>query len=199
MFRLVLSGRSANPRADTLQKMAVALETTTEWLLHGEENTKSGMQAPPEVAQLEKLPPDTLTPDLAVPVMGTALGSVVAGEFEGTVIDEPIEYVAKPPGLARVSGIYAVYVAGESMSPAHCTGDLRFASRHRPCAPGDTVIVHTRHHANDPGQHYIKRLTARNGNTVTLEQLNPPATLTIEPRFIVSMHHVLTVNELFGV
>lgn len=199
MFRLVLSGRSANPRADTLQKMAAALETTTEWLLHGEANTKDQRHAPPEVARFIEPPPEKPDVALGVPVLGTALGSVIAGEFEGTRIDEPVEYVPHPPGLARVSGIYAVYVAGESMSPAHCTGDLRFASKHRPCAPGDTVILHTRHHDNDPGQHYIKRLVSRSANAVTLEQLNPPATLSIEPRFIVSMHHVLTVNELFGV
>lgn len=199
MFRLVLSGRSANPRADTLRKMASALETTTEWLLKGDGNTKYETPSPTVNTDLDIPPQESNSRPKGVPVMGTALGSIVAGEFEGIHINEPVEYVATPPGLARVTGIYAVYVAGKSMSPAHCPGDLRFASKHRPCTPGDTVIVHTRNHDSDPGQHYIKRLVGRETNAVTLEQLSPPATLSIEPRFIVSMHRVLTVNELFGV
>jgi phage repressor protein C with HTH and peptisase S24 domain len=199
MFRLVLSGRSTNPRSDTLQKMANALETTTEWLLNGTDYTETEAEIHVPVADFSPRPPASPSHSTGVPIMGTALGAIVAGRFEGTHIDEPIEYVPTPPGLARVNGIYAVYVAGESMIPAHCPGDLRFASRHRPCAPGDTVIVHTRNHDSDPGQHYIKRLVGRDANAVTLEQFNPTASLTIEHRFIVSIHRVLTVNELFGV
>lgn len=197
MLRLVLSGRSSNPRTDTLAKMAKGLETSTEWLLHG-----TGHEQPKvETAQEQQVAPDA--PDAfaapLVPVIGTALGSVVAGRFEGTSLDQPVEYVPHPPGLRHASGLYAVFVAGESMSPEHKPGDLRFVAPHRPCLPGDTVVAHTRHHDTDPGQHYIKRLISRTGNRITLEQINPPALHEIDTRFIVSLHKVLTFNECFGV
>lgn len=178
--------------------MATSLETTTEWLLHGDEFSAEDKIHQPEVEAKSLSKTTPLQVAATVPVLGTALGAVVGDGFVGTMIDAPVEYVPAPPAMTTASGLYAIFVAGESMTPAHNPGDLRFVSKHRPCRPGDTVVVHTRNHDGDPGQHYIKRLVDRDSDSLTLAQLNPAATLHIDSRFVVSMHRVLTVNEMFG-
>ncbi len=130
--------------------------------------------------------------------MGTVHGSIVSSGVEGTIIEGAIDYVRRPPALEHAKDIYAIYVSGDSMTPAHNPGDLRFVHPHKACRPGDTVIVKTRAHAGDPEQSYIKRLTKRMPGKILLEQLNPPANLEIPTDFIVHMHRVLTTNELFG-
>lgn len=193
MLRIILSGRTGNPRADTLAKIANVLQVDEQWLLHG--------GVPPEIRsedqeQSKDTPADTTQ---FVPVMGTAAGSIIADGVDGFDIAGPVDYVPVPPALMQSRGVYAIYVSGESMSPQHNPGDLRFVHPHRPAQPGCTVIVQTRKWDDDPGQAYIKILEKRSGDRLFLKQINPPATLEIPTAYIRSIHRVMTMNELFGV
>lgn len=134
-----------------------------------------------------------------VPVMGTAMGSLFNDKFEGIeVFTDPIEYVRRPPSLMTVPDAYAIYVVGDSMYPMHSPGDLRFVHPHKQPRPGSTVIVQTRHWEHDPGQAYIKIFRRRTATSIVLEQFNPPVTIEIPVKYVVSMHYVPDLAELFG-
>lgn len=134
-----------------------------------------------------------------VPIMGTAMGSVFEN-VEGFVFEGgPIDYARRPSALAHIKDLYAIYVANDSMYPMHQAGDLRFVNPRKPPVIGGSVIVQTRKHDDDPGQAYIKVLRKRTPVKIVLEQFNPPATIEIPVQYVVSVHHVYTMNELFGV
>lgn len=190
----ILQGKSHNPRSDTLDNLARVLWTTPEWL-----RGKEGARCPPRIRLTEVPAPSR---DLArdVPVRGTALGSLIDDRFEGFDFfgSDPVDYVRRPPGLFSVRDAYAFFVNGDSMYPAHPHGVLRFANPHRPAAIGDTVVVQTKRWESDPGQGYIKVLRKRSASIITLEQFNPPATIEIPVKYVVSVHKVPELNELYG-
>lgn len=192
----ILRGRKKTIRGASVAKLAAALQVPAEQIL----SAMSTAEEPSELRPAEvSLPARTAMPrDVAV--LGTAYGSVVQEDFDGFSFEGgTIEYVARPPGLIGAADIYAIYVQNDSMHPEHRSGGLRFVSSRRPVSIGDTVIVQTRHHDNDPGQAYIKHLKKRLPNKIVLEQLNPPATLEVEMRFVTAIHKVLDYNDLFGV
>lgn len=202
-IRKILSGATGNPRTDTINKIADVLGTTHEWMMFGS-GTKlaSGDDSKVELAPNVVIPSqDPSLPE--IPVMGTAAGSILetGGSIgaEGFLMNpEPIQYVRRPASLANQKDIYAIFVRGESMDPMHPPGDIRFVSPNRPCAPGDSVIVQTKHWDGDPGQAYIKIYRRRSGDKIFLEQLNPSLTIEIPTKFVISVHRVVTNNELFG-
>jgi len=198
----ILSGRSLNPRIDTLSNLASALETTPEWLLNGD-----GPPPPPPVLSEKpesnarvtnlRFHPGAAIGQRNLPVMGTAAGSLGKGAFriEGGVID----YVLRPEVLRAVKDAYGIYVEGDSMDPAHPHGELRIVHPHRPCQIGDTVIIVARFTEDGPAEAWIKRLVRRSGQKVIVEQFNPKATIEFERDYIVSCHKVLTLNDLLGI
>lgn len=201
LFRNVIrQGDEANPTSETIEKMAEALQVGPEWFVMPDAAAGRPGALPTEVKHANvRVPPNHELP-MDIEVLGTAAGSLIEGQFEGFQLQgESIDRVRRPPGLANVPSAYAIYVTGDSMWPMHSPGDLRFVHPARPAAPGDTVIVQTRHWEGDPGQGYIKILRRRKGDVLVLEQLNPPATIEIPVRYVVSVHRVPTMNELFGV
>ena len=130
-----------------------------------------------------------------VPVLGTAAGSE-EGAFQ---IDGVVEYVRRPPGMMGVRDLYAIYVVNSSMEPEHHPGDLRFVHPGRPVRIGDTVVVQTKVGEHGTVQAYIKRLARLTPDSVVLVQHNPPTTIEIKRPYVLHMHRVLSMNELFGV
>ncbi|MEP0149978.1 S24 family peptidase [Roseibium sp.] len=108
-------------------------------------------------------------PDL--PVFVSARGGL--REDSMIIGSEPIEYVKRPEPLWNVRDGYAVYVAGESMSPAYENGDMVLVHPHRPGRPGDDVIVIG---GDEDGTRYalIKRLMKSTNAEWHLRQFNPP-------------------------
>lgn len=191
-IRNIRLGDSKNPRSDTIHKLSIALECSPEWLL-------TGHKSPEDVSKSTPVQTDD---SYTVPVLGTAMGSLIAAsgsisDFEGFTIDnEPKEYVRLPHGLTGQKNIYAFFVTGDSMDPMHPHGQIRFAQPNRPPVPGDTVVVQTKHWEHDPGQAYIKVLRKRTGSMLVLEQINPLATLQIPNKFVVALHRVASPNDL---
>lgn len=201
LFRSVLRQDPPNPTRETLDKMASALRVTPEWLL-GKEAAPAGTTRPPEFRMAEGLTlPHDIDMPKDVPVWGSAAGSLIDDKFEGFHLftSQPVDVVRRPPALSGVRDAYGIYVTGDSMDPMHPHGALRFVHPHRPPSPGDSVVVMTRHWDSDPGQGYIKILRRRVEDRLMLEQLNPPARIEIPIKFIVSVHKVLDMNDLFGV
>jgi len=203
MVKNILSGRSLHPRADTLEKLAGVLETSVDWLLHGD-----GPPPPPplltdapksnvRVSDI-RIPAGTMAAGgRNLPVMGTAAGSLGKGAFrlEGGVID----YVLRPEVLRNVKDAYGIYVEGESMYPAHPHGELRIIHPHRPCQIGDTVVLVARYSEDGPTEAWIKKLVKRSGDKIVVEQFNPPALIEFDRRYVETCHKVLTLNDLLGI
>ena len=145
----------------------------------------------------------------SIPVLGTAAGSAL-GSFEISYSQDPIDYARRPPSLAGLKEIYAIYVKGESMVPEHNPGDLRIIHPGRPPQPGDSVIIQTYNPATDTREAFIKRLISDRGNEVKCYQHNPKMEITYivpdgdakkndgEKTYVIKVHKVLTQNELHG-
>lgn len=196
--RMILLGRSKNPRADTIEKLAQALECRVEWLLTGEgaiaplasSTARPAPDAPP-VPIRSSMPMD-------VPVLGTAAGSGDGAiQMDGGAIDQ----VRRPPGLSNARDVYAIYVEGESMEPRFAPGALVYVSPHKPPRIGDDVVVQVQlgEGQDAPVLAYVKSLERRRGLEWVFRQYNPPRNdVTYEGR-IIGVHRIYTVNELFGV
>lgn len=178
----------------TLEKLAPILGTTATWLASGSGSEEFASPTPhaPLAAtfQAKTLPND-------VPVMGTAAGSLGEGSFQ--MSGEPIDYVKRPPAMATVRDVYAIYVEGDSMAPEHEAGALRFVHPHRPPSIGDTVIIHIKSGDHLPERYYIKRLTKRTPDFLVCSQHNPAATIHFKRDTVIAVHKVLTMNDLFGI
>ncbi len=143
-----------------------------------------------------------------IPVLGTAAGSAL-GAFE--IGREAIDYVRRPPSLAGLKEIYAIYVVGDSMVPQHKPGELRIIHPNRPAVPGDSVVIQTYNAATNTREAFIKELVRDKGRFIVCKQHNPPMEITyLRPNgdptnnekndsYVIRVHKVLTMNELHGV
>lgn len=213
-FRKLFDRPNSHPRADTLLRIAIALETDQAWLLGG----STDMGQPDFVAQRPDgsliavqakrfagdasssnvaPPPSRAEMPLDVPVMGTAAGSHIGGAFklEGGIVD----YVRRPPALVGAKEIYGLYVEGTSMEPQYFPGDLIYVHPHRPARLGDIVVVQCRNgeHAIDEASLGIYR--KKTERSLVIGKRNPVADIEIPRERVVAIHRVLTTNELFGV
>ncbi|MCB1516103.1 MAG: S24 family peptidase [Hyphomicrobiaceae bacterium] len=202
LFRKLKSGPVYTPRGQNLAGLAELLQVGVDWVLAlTDRGSSANPPAPRPDARIVKGPPIPKGP-ATVPVMGTAQGSILPigdnGGFEGFLIDmTPIQWARMPDGLANQRDIYAIFVEGDSMDPMHPPGTIRFVQPHRPPAPGDTVIVQTKHWEHEPGQAYIKIYRRRGGGKLILEQINPRAIVEIPLEFVTAIHRVATDNDLF--
>ena len=141
------------------------------------------------------LPPSGPAP--TIPVAGTARAAL-AGSLDIDRV-QPIDHVVRPPALLHARDAYAIRIIGNSMSPAHEDGDLRFVDPNRPVRPGDTVLIQSRSGGGGRAVWYIKRLVRRTDDAIVTEQLTPPAEIRFVTRHVVAVHKILTTAELFGV
>lgn len=195
-IRNVLRERSRKPRADSLAKMARALECSVDWLMDAQ--AAPGVAEPPQPAGLWETA--DATPSRAemprdVPVLGTAAGSA-RGAFQ--VDMAAIDFVRRPPGIGTSRDVYALYVVGSSMSPRFEEGELIYVSERRPARVGDYVVVQTVVPDDGGIEAYCKRLVRRTDDALLLEQLNPAAEIRLPMREVRAVHRILTLNELFG-
>jgi SOS-response transcriptional repressor LexA len=102
-----------------------------------------------------------------LPIYASAQG----GPGEMIITYDPIDYVARPDPLATVKDGYAMYIVGDSMSPAFEQGDLALVNPHLPFRNGDDVLVFREIGADVAA--ILKRLVRAGANEWTLEQFNP--------------------------
>lgn len=189
-LRKILDGTTKNPRIDTIQKIAKTLKATPEWLTGQTDDIGNHESA-------------TLATDVRqshnadVPVLGTVAGSHKRGAFQLT--PGAVDYVSRPPALSGTKDIYALYVEGDSMAPQYSPGTLVFVHPHKPADVGDAVIVQTQEAANEPAEATIAVLVRRTEKSVFIGKHNPPREREIDRETVISIHKVLTTNELFGV
>ena len=148
------------------------------------------IKVPPDVPALATMPID-------LPVRGTAVGGDDEFfDFNGQIVD----YVRRPPGLATATDAFAIYVAGDSMSPRFNAGDLVFVHPGRPAQPGSDVLVELFGSEEGPGHCYIKRLVRRTAEKIILAQYNPRRDdINIPTKKVRAIYRILTAAELLGV
>lgn len=150
----------------------------------------------PNVGDFVASPPDPRLFPKDVPVYGTAVGGA-SGVFH--LNGETIEYVRRPPGVADVVGVFAVYVQGDTMSPRFEPGDLVYVHPGRPPRNGDDVVVELHGVDGSPGDCYVKRLKNRTASKVILEQFNPSDTaVEFELTSIKNLYRIVPLGELLG-
>lgn len=198
-IRNVLLGKSITPHWETIQKLAKVLKVTPQWLLTGDDTARV-IEGDGDVYRVEGgEPPRILRGSDSVPILGTAAGSIIKDDFEGFTFDgAELGYTGRPLSLAKVAEAYALLIVGDSMVPLHPPGKTRLVNPKRPTAPGDSVIVITKHWDDDPGQAYIKILLRRTQTSVVLQQLHPEAIVEIPTKYVASIHYVLTYDDLLG-
>lgn len=130
-----------------------------------------------------------------VPVYGIAVGGEDGDfQFNGTESDR----VTRPTGLANARDIFALYVVNDSMYPAWREGSLFYVNPHRPPVIGDDVVVEMKPQIEgEAGAAFLKRLKARRGNTIVVEQFNPPKEIEFD-RDAVRLYRVIPWEEALG-
>ncbi len=148
-------------------------------------------------ANVEPVPRALLARD--VDVLGAAAGSEIGrGSFHFSL--DPIDRVARPPGLVGVKGVYAVFVENDSMYPMYSSGDLVFANSLRPPRPGDPVVIQYPGEAEgDEVSGFLKILVRRTADWIECKQFNPPGPIKYRNHPGLQLHRVYTNNELFGI
>ena len=137
---------------------------------------------------------------IKVPIRGYAQGDYIS---VGNTVKKPIGFLDLAPSFSNIVGLYAVYITGDSMSPAHDHGDTRLIAPHAPCKIGDTVVIVKKASGDKPETSYIKiyleKRTLASGKVMLhFNQHNPEAELIFEQDAIIQMHKVLTYNEILG-
>lgn len=148
-------------------------------------------------------------PDL--PIYGTGLGApliIEGAAIEQTTLNtgEIIGYAKRPSILHGRNDVYALYIQGSSMYPAHGEGDMIAAERRRPPRTGDDVVIYLRSNGNgddeDDGERargvIVKRLVRTTANYLELEQFTPPMIFRVEIGQVVQIDRVLTMADLLS-
>ncbi|MEQ5789055.1 S24 family peptidase [Erythrobacter sp. NFXS35] len=197
------------PRADKLNALARALDTTTDYLT-GE--TSIARPVLSEVSFADRRlnwrgPPSDLPP---IPLVGT--GDCATIEFKdesGHMLevercsfdsDHTVRMIARPPALEGARDLYAIYFHGESMMPRYEPGEVGIVDPTRPPGPGDYVLVQINSGEDDHVTSVlVKRLVRANTRELVLEQFNPAATFSVPRARVVRFHRILQQTDLlFG-
>lgn len=152
-------------------------------------------QAPDEVREAPQvLLGGALRPE-NVAVRGVVRGGQ-GGSFELNIGD-PIEYVRRPISLVGKGEIYALHVESDSMAPRYEPGEIILVWAGRPALIGRDVVVQIK--PEEEGENpraYLKRLIRRNDKELVLEQFNPRKTMSLKMKDVLSVHMVLTRDEM---
>lgn len=131
-----------------------------------------------------------------IPVHGVAVGGSDGDfRFNGQVVD----YVRRPPGVANLRSVYALWVLGDSMSPWNKNGDLIYVTPARPPATGDYVVIQLNDVADgEPGAAMVKLMVGKTPTQLKLAQHNPAKEFSVALSKVKAIHKVLSLRELLG-
>lgn len=130
-----------------------------------------------------------------LPLFGLAAGSLQGAH---SMTADPIDEVPCPPGLRDVMGAYALRTRGESMIPRYLPDEILYVNPNQRVKSGDHVIVQTMLHDSAGTETWVKRYETENADTIQVSQYNPVAKVEFRKKFVLHVHRVLPINELFG-
>jgi phage repressor protein C with HTH and peptisase S24 domain len=189
----------------TLEALAGALETDVSWLADGRPRDesvvrqKTGYVAEPN-AIMEG--PTVRPPDMPalsrIPELGIGVASIDEDESAFQFNGQAVDHVARPPGLANRTDVFALRVANLSMWPKYRDGERIYVDTKRPAIEDFVVIELKSSIEGVPGNAYVKLLVARDSRKVTVEQFNPPGRLEFAQNEILRTFRVIPTEELWG-
>lgn len=200
--------RNAMPSADRLERLALTLGTTPEWLL-GSDNGASvdgGSIANPGLAAItERRLPKNL------PVFGTALaadleltslsGDPIAIEQVEVNLAEPTDHMARPIAIAGKDEYYVVTVQGHSMEPRFDSGRRQLVNGKRAARVGEDVVVQLRSPIDD-GEAVtavlIKQLVRYRAGFIVLRQFNPAVEFELPAERIKHVHPIVPWDDVLS-
>lgn len=216
--KAIMGGKSESPREHTIRALAAVLDCSIEDLVGNPEEPalsaisrmlpsrrNAAYAAPPSQPEGAPLAPAAVQLPFPgnmpwdLPVHGTAQGGP-DGAFELVeATDLPVDRVRRPPGLAGMRNVFALYTVGDSMSPWREPGDLIFVHPDRPPAIGSYVVLVFRPTERGGSRSaMIKRLVRRTPTKVMVEQYNPRKTLEFDASTIEHMWRVIDWQEAMG-
>lgn len=188
--RDILRGKTKEPGAEKLARVAHVLGVSSRWLSEG----RGPRHDPPTdalllhkagsgrishsivvkargvkgAASISTSTPKISTSADALPIYASAQG----GTTGMTLTFEPIDYVSAPAPLMGVKGAFGMYVVGSSMEPVYRQGDTLLVHPHLPANSGDDVLVVK---LDGNGQHdaLVKTLVSSDDNRIRVRQYNP--------------------------
>ena len=170
----ILDGRTPGPRADTIERLAIALGCTAADLVSGTTITPEAASAGASGSD-----PTVLIGSInaaKTPVLGErdlpVYASAEGGPTGMTITSDPIDFVRRPEPLLNVKQGFAVYIQGDSMSPAFEHGDMALVHPSKPARGGDDVLVIKRKLDGETDA-LIKRLVRRTEDAWQVKQYNP--------------------------
>lgn len=143
-----------------------------------------------------QLAEELITPNVDVPVLGTALGGEGEGDF--LLNGHALHYVKRPAKFLGRDDVFALYISGSSMEPRYFGGELVFCERRRAPSIGDHVIVEMQPDTEGVSPAYLKRLEGISGSVVKLTQYNPPKKFDVDRKKVSQIIRVLTLADLIG-
>jgi phage repressor protein C with HTH and peptisase S24 domain len=167
----ILRGRKKSVRNDKMAAVALALDTSQEWLFQTNAGAPAaaGRQRSSDIRPQAPIPSSELVGVTDFPVYAAAQG----GNGHLIISFDAIDYVKRPAPLARVKGGYGLLIDGESMSPAFRPGDTALVHPHLPPERGtDVILYHTP--PDGEAEAIIKHLIGFSDREWTLEQYRPP-------------------------
>jgi phage repressor protein C with HTH and peptisase S24 domain len=177
------------PSRRVIAKLAEILRVPVTYLISDEDILLQNVGNQAQSTQISSLPID-------VPVYGVAVGGSNGDfRFNGQTVD----YVRRPPGIANLRNVYALYILGDSMSPWNKEGDLIYVSSVKPPTTGDYVVVQLQDVADgDPGAAMVKLLVGKTPTQLKLAQHNPAREFTLPLAKVKTVHKALSLRELLG-
>lgn len=128
--------------------------------------------------------PATFERKFDLPVYGSALG----GDDSMLIEYEVVEYVSRPEEIQNAKEGFALYVRGESMSPAYRPGDRIWMHPTKPPSSGDVVLIIKKTKSGDSAM--IKELVQETDTHFRVRQYNPGDEFDISRSDVVSFHKV---------
>lgn len=169
LVKAILQGKSKNPRADTIARLAAAMGRSS-----------SDLMPPGEPGSIERdvatfrsevsAPLDTDAVDRGdLPVHASAEG----GRSGAMILSSaPVDWVKRPEPLLHVRRAFACYVLNDSMSPAYEHGDMLLVDPSKPVRGGDDCLF-VKSHADGGMDALIKRLIRATADKWRVRQFNP--------------------------
>lgn len=152
-------GRTKSFRA--MDELAKALQTNIEWLTTGVGNEEVSNLRPKIVSAIGdyQFGPDT------VPILGHANGSQDAVVIN---MDNEIGRALRHPNQKGLKDGFALYAAGDSMSPRYMEGELVYAVANKPPLNGSDCFIEMRN-----GEAFLKQFVRKTDEHVICRQFNP--------------------------
>lgn len=128
-----------------------------------------------------------------------ALYGLAAGSLQGhhTMTGDPVDEVPCPPALRNVLGAYALRTRGQSMAPRFVDGSRLYINPHQKVRAGDDVIIQVRNHESAGTDTWVKRYDGEDAEHIYVSQFNPPARIAFKKQYVMHVHRVVPLEELF--